>query len=188
MNLAERPHLRYAERPAKTVLRPDLAAAVSSFIYAEFDLMDGWLLHDWLSLFADVCLYWVPIDPSRSPDECISIICDDHLRLEERLFYLLDAGGASTTPRSRTLHTLGGVQVWEGVSDDELVVSTRQVIHEVRLGDYAQVGLGQTRTLPAVCEYRLAVAPDSPSGYRIASKRVELLHRDQPLWNMMFIL
>jgi 3-phenylpropionate/cinnamic acid dioxygenase small subunit len=180
--------LKYVARPSRTVPRPDLIAGVSYFIYSEFEMMDEWRLPEWLSLFADECLYWVPIDPSRSPDECISIICDDHLRLEERLYYLLEAGGASTTPRSRTLHMLGGVQVWEGGSPGELVVSTRQVIHELRLGDYAQVGLGQTRELPAAIEYRLVTAPDSPFGYQIVAKRVELLHRDQPLWNMMFVL
>jgi 3-phenylpropionate/cinnamic acid dioxygenase small subunit len=181
-------NLKYVDRPVKSVPRPDLVSVVSSFICAEFDMIDEWRLDEWLSLFADECLYWIPIDPSRSPDECISIVCDDHLRLEERLFYLLEAGGASTMPRSRTLHTLGGVQVWEGTSAGELIVSARQVIHEVRLGDYAQVGLGQSRTLPAACEYRLLNAPDTPFGYKIAAKRVELLHRDQPLWNMMFIL
>ena len=60
-----------------------------TFLYKEAELLDDLRLEEWLRLFTADGLYWVPIDEALPADVTASIVRDDSLRREERVFHLL---------------------------------------------------------------------------------------------------
>jgi len=157
-------------------------AEAEALLYREARLLDERRFHDWLAMFADDCLYWVPItdgDPATEP----SIIYDDHRRMEERVFRLLSPRAYAQEPPSRTQHTISNVEI-AGEADGVADVRCNLLLVELRTGDSAQPGLGNQRLLAARCEYRFVNGPD----WRIGLKKVWLLDRDLPHHNLTFIL
>lgn len=153
------------------------------FLILEAEMLDELRLEEWLTLFTPDGLYWVPIDESMSSDETVSIVRDDALRREERVFHLLHTRFPAQSPRSRTLHAITNVRVRPD-SETSVTVISHQTIHEVRTGDYRQIGLGQMQTIPARVEHRLDLSGDAP---RMTLKKILLLNRDMPLGNLTFL-
>ena len=129
-------------------------------------------------------IYWIPIDPHKSHTECASLIYDNSLSREERVYHLEEVGFPAQSPPSRVLHFVSNVEVI-GRSERGLEVISNQIIHELRVGDFRQVGLGERRTFSAQVRFHLAVEPD---GLRIAEKKIILLDRDISVGNMTMIL
>lgn len=154
------------------------------FLYREAALIDGWYLEDWLKLFTEDGIYWVPIDPDKAPDENTSIIYDIPIRREERVFRLLESTFPSQSPRSRIVHCISNVRVEPEPRDGLVVVHSNQQITELRAGDFRQTGLGEQRTFVGTCEHRLRIDPDHP---RIVLKKLVLLNRDISIRNLTFV-
>jgi 3-phenylpropionate/cinnamic acid dioxygenase small subunit len=154
-----------------------------AFLYGEAELLDDLRLEEWLRLFTADGLYWVPIDESQPTTETASIVRDTTLRREERVFHLLHTRFPSQSPRSRTLHMIANVRIAETGADFVRVLSN-QVIHEVRTGDFRQVGLGVVNTLVAKVEHVLKNGLDGP---KIAMKKILLINRDMPQGNLTFL-
>ncbi len=76
--------------------------------------------------------------PARG--QSVSLVNDNAIALDERIYHLLSTTFAAQTPKSRTLHFITNVVVEPG-SDDPLTVHSNQLIMELRTGDYRQVGL-----------------------------------------------
>lgn len=158
-------------------------AEVEQLLYEEAALLDDRRLEDWLQLFTDDARYWLPMgveDPSREP----SLVYDDRVRMEERVFRLMDTAAYAQMPPSRTQHDITNVRIL--AQDDSAVrIACNVVIHEVRIGDPSQVGLGVPRSIAGRCEYVLR-----PGGERwlIAEKIVRLLSRELPQYNLTFII
>lgn len=156
---------------------------VCATLFAEARLLDDRDLEGWLELFTHDCTYWLPItgdDPSVEP----SIIYDDRARMEERVFRLLDTPAHAQTPPSRTQHDLSNIEVADH-GNGELTARCNLTLHEMRVGDPSQVGLGSPRVLAGRCTYLLRRTDD---GLRIVSKRVDLLDREQPQYNLTFVI
>lgn len=159
-------------------------AEAEEFLYHEAELLDDWRLEDWLKLFTEDGVYWLPIDDTRDPDENTSIIYDVPVRREERVFRLLETPVPSQAPPSRTLHAVTNVRVERPGADGFTVVRSCQTITELRSGDFRQTGLGEQRTFVAHCVHRLRPDPD---GWRIALKKLVLLNRDISIRNLTFV-
>lgn len=159
---------------------------VEDFLYRETALIDEDRLEQWLELFTDDAIYWVPSDENTDPEFETSIIHDDRLQLEKRIYQLRNKHLAQD-PRSRTIHFISNVQVRSGNRPGEVIVLCNQLIHEMRPGDHQrlQAGTGRPRSFAACCDYVLRY---SDRNLRIARKRLLLLNRDQPLENISFIL
>src|SRR3546814_9356238 len=112
-----------------------------------------------------------------------AIMYDTALRREERVHHLLHNEFPAQSPRSRTLHVIGNVRV-RPQGGDVLVISN-QVIHEMRTGDYKQVGLGEMQQIVARVEHLYRPAAD---GFLIECKKVLLLNCDPWQGNMTFLL
>lgn len=154
------------------------------FLYREAELIDQRDFDAWLALFTDDAIYWAPNvveDPSREP----SILYDNRQRLEERVYRLTETPAHAQIPPSRTIRTVNNVQVGAGSGDNDSRVFCNTIIYEMRLGDSRQVGLGDPRWVAGRCEYLLR--PDE-DGWRIAMKKVSLLQRELPLYNLTFII
>lgn len=157
--------------------------AAEDFLIHEAELLDELRLDEWLRLFTSDGVYWIPLDADAAATEMASIVRDDTLRREERVFHLLHTRFPSQSPRSRTLHQITNVRV-RGDGDSGLTVVSNQVIHEMRTGDYRQTGLGQPTQLVARVEHCLRLVDGSP---RIALKTILLINRDMPLGNLTFL-
>jgi 3-phenylpropionate/cinnamic acid dioxygenase small subunit len=162
-------------------------ADAEALIYRECRLLDQLDLEEWLTLFTEDGIYWLPIadgDPGEAA-ELISIVYDDAERRSERVYRTLHTPVLDQNPRSRTVHLVGNVEVGEPDPEGDTPVLCSQIVAELRPGGQAQVGLNRTRVFAARCEYRLR---PGPSGWRIALKKVLLLDADQPLYNLTFVL
>ena len=72
---------------------------VERFLFLEARLMDEHRYKEWLALWAEDGLYWVPcndddIDPARH----VSIIYDDRARIQQRVERLASGGVMALTP------------------------------------------------------------------------------------------
>jgi 3-phenylpropionate/cinnamic acid dioxygenase small subunit len=101
-----------------------------------------------------------------------------------RVHHLLHERNFAQSPPSRTVHQVSNVQVWSGDREDEARVRCNVVVHEIRVGDHLQFGLGQQRVLAGKCEYRLRYQ----DGWRIACKKVVLINRHMPIVNLSFLI
>lgn len=150
------------------------------FLLHEATLLDERHLEEWLELFTADGIYWLPIQEDKGPNEATSIIYDQPVRREERVFRLLHTIAPVEDPPHRTLHTVNNVSVQEGQNGEILLLST-QVVYAARTG----VGVNEVLTFPARCEHTLRREVDV---WRIAMKRVLLLNRDHALPSLPFIL
>jgi 3-phenylpropionate/cinnamic acid dioxygenase small subunit len=155
-----------------------------AFLTSEAEMLDNLLLNEWLTLFAPNGLYWIPIDDTLSTDSTVSIVRDDSLRREERVFHLLHTRFPAQSPRSRTMHMISGIRIKES-DNGHVQILSNQVIHEVRTGDYRQLGLGQAQVIVARVEHVLDVSRATPL---IVLKKLLLLNRDMPQGNLTFLI
>ncbi|WP_213455078.1 aromatic-ring-hydroxylating dioxygenase subunit beta [Rhizomonospora bruguierae] len=155
-----------------------------ALVYREARLLDDLELDEWLTLFTDDGIYWVPIDENAPVDESVSIIYDWPLRREERVRHLLDIPFPAQSPRSRTMHLVSNVESVKQESG-EYLVRTNQIIHEIRVGDFSQVGLGVVNVLAGQVHYTVRIVNGNPL---IAMKKVLLLNREMPQGNLTFML
>jgi benzoate/toluate 1,2-dioxygenase subunit beta len=143
----------------------------------ECRLIDERRFDEWLALFSPDCRYWLPLtdgDPDFEP----SLVYDDYIRMQERVFRLANTHAPSQEPAARTLHNVSNVEV---VGEAE--VTANLTIFEFRPGDPSQVGLGTQRVFAARAEYVVIGGPE----WRIKLKKVWLLDRDAPHYNLTFI-
>jgi 3-phenylpropionate/cinnamic acid dioxygenase small subunit len=157
------------------------------FIFREVRLLDTLRLEEWLSLFTEDGMYWLPIadgDPDGA-DEAVSIVYDDRARREERVYRTLHTPVLDQSPRSRTVHLVGNVEVLGADERGDVRVLCSQFVGELRPGGRGQVGLNQTRVFAARAEYRLRATSD---GWRMSMKKLMLLDADQPIHNLTFVI
>jgi len=138
----------------------------------EARLLDEGRFEDWLALYADQCVVWVPAaerpgDPRRE----VTVFFDDRQRLEDRIFRLRTGKAWSQVPASRTVRMVSNVEVFR--AGQKLMVRSNLLLHEFRAGE--------TRTLAAWCAHRLAHG-------KIEAKQVNLVERDQSLRNPSILL
>ena len=162
-------------------------ARARDFLFHEATLLDEWQLNDWLELFTEEGIYWIPIDEDRGPEDNTSLIYDISIRRQERVFRLLETPVPSQEPRSRTIHAITNVRVGDpvdAVPGADHLVHSYQMITELRAGDFRQTGLGEQRTFVGRCEHHLV---ETDGDLRIVQKKLILINRDISIRNLTFI-
>jgi len=150
---------------------------VEQFIYHEADLMDEHRYDEWLALWTDDALYWVPsggddIDPKRE----ISLIYDDRVRLQVRITRLKSGFAHAQEPKSRMRRVVSNIVTQEAENGD-IVVFSNFLLTELRRG---KQDIFAGRTI-----HRLR--PDNGS-FRLASKKVLLVNNDEHIDNLTFLI
>ena len=148
----------------------------ADFLYHEAALLDQRRFDEWLELYADDALYWVPQGEDPDPARDVSIAYDDRRRLHERVVRLTSGFAHSQDPPSRTCHVIGNVRQ-TGESDGALEIASAQIVAEVRRNTQ-NLFAGQV-------EHQLV--PDGES-FRIRRKVVRLVNSDVPLGNVTFLI
>src|SRR3989442_11968559 len=99
--------------------------AVVEFIYREARLADEARYAEWLALWTDDGVYWVPAttDPSADPDKHISHIYDNRGRIETRIKMLQTGYRYSQEPASLMRRLISNIEV-AAADDGELVAQS----------------------------------------------------------------
>ena len=152
---------------------PALRDECRAFLEREARLLDEARYEEWLALFAERCVYWVPATrPAGDPRREVAVAFDDRRRLEDRIYRLRTGSAWSQTPASRTVRSVSNVEVFDCAP--KLMVRSNVLLAEFRAGE--------TRLLAASSAYRLSAER------KIEAKQVNLIECDQNLRNPSLIL
>jgi 3-phenylpropionate/cinnamic acid dioxygenase small subunit len=121
-----------------------LQAEVTNLVYREAMLLDRRRWEEWLALYTEDAVYWVPAwaseeETTDDPNTQLNLI---YLRnrggLEDRIFRIESRDSYASVPLDRTVHVVGNVLV-ERANGDEIEATANCLVHT-----YGKRG-GQTR-------------------------------------------
>jgi 3-phenylpropionate/cinnamic acid dioxygenase small subunit len=136
------PHLAPGPAPAIDVWRE-----IEQFLYRQSELLDGKLWQDYIDLFADDGLYWMPVTPDQTDWESSpSIFAEDKYMMEVRMGRVTHPTAWSQAPMWATSHVIGNVVV-ERESHGEYGVRSRFHMMELRRDDVRHFGGTYRHTL-----------------------------------------
>lgn len=141
------------------------------FLIHEGRLLDERRFEDWMALFTDDGLYWVPSTPDQTdPYQQASLFFDDRELMKTRIDRLRHPRIHIQTPPSRTNHMVSNVIVEEAdAAAGVYLVSSSMMMSECRLDIQRHFSGRQF--------HRLEKDGDS---FRIRLKRVQLINCDSP--------
>ena len=151
--------------PAVPATPNDLQREVENFLYRQAALLDAKCWQDWINLFADDGVYWMPI--AQEQTDWVgqpSIFAEDRLIMEIRMGRLNHPNAWSQAPQWGTSHLVGNVVI-ESVSADRIEVCSRFQMMELRRDDVRHFG----------GTYRHSLVR-TPQGLRIRLQRVDLMN------------
>ncbi len=144
--------------------------SVARFLYEEARLLDERRFEEWLQLFDDDGVYWVPSQPDQgSARDTLSLFFESKPLLALRMSRLAQASMHAQIPPSRTLHHVGAVSVQLEDAGSVFEARSSLIVAEWRSGE--------GRWFAGRAVHRLRRAGDA---FRIALKRVDLINCDAP--------
>ena len=156
--------------------------AAIAFLYLEARLADEARYADWLALWTDDAVYWVPAttDPAADPDMHISHVYDNRARLETRVRMLQTGHRLSQEPASRMRRLIANVEVTAGESPGALLVESNFLLGElaIQAGHELHWWIGRTT-------HRLRPVDGA---LRMSFKKVVLVNAAEPLPNLAFLI
>lgn len=150
---------------------------VEQFLYYEADLMDEHRYDEWLALWADDALYWVPtgrdeIDPKRE----ISLIYDDRTRLQVRISRLKSGFAHAQEPKSRMRRVVSNIVITE-TENGEILTQSNFLLAELRRG---KQDMFAGRTIHRLRPYQ--------GSFKLVFKKVLLVNNDESIDNLTFLI
>jgi 3-phenylpropionate/cinnamic acid dioxygenase small subunit len=112
----------------------DLHGEVTRLVYREAMLLDRRRWDDWIDMFTEDAVYWVPAwkseeETTNDPDGQLNLI---YLRnrggLEDRVFRIETRESYASVPLDRTVHVVSNVLV-ESEADDVIEVTANCLVH-----------------------------------------------------------
>ncbi|MGQ0652706.1 MAG: aromatic-ring-hydroxylating dioxygenase subunit beta [Betaproteobacteria bacterium] len=141
-----------------------MSAELTAFVLREARLLDERRFAEWLALFDEDGVYWVPGQPGQaSPHEGLSIVYEPRALLAMRVERLASAEPHVQSPPSRTVHHVSALEI------ADLEIRSALVMAEWRAGE--------ARWFAARVHHRLR---RSAQGLRIVLKRVDLIDSEAP--------
>jgi ethylbenzene dioxygenase subunit beta len=149
---------------------PEAAREIEQFLFHEARLLDQQRYEDWLALYAEDAVYWLPLEQGqRDALETSSIIRDDKTLLALRVRQARHPRAHARLPLARTVHQVGNVMVLAEKNGAIDVASTLQL---------TEFRAEKQRLWSALVEHRLRRAPQ---GLQIVRKRVDLVNSEGEL-------
>lgn len=149
---------------AMTAMRADISR-VSQFLYEEAALLDQRRWFEWLDLFAEGAMYWVPLTPDQpDPVNHVSIFYEDAMMREVRARRLEEQRAWSQQPLVHAARIVGNIRLGKDGDDDGIVLRSTFIMAESRIPFHRQIAGFYT--------HRLVEHGD---GFRIAEKRVDII-------------
>jgi len=154
--------------------------AAVEFLYREARLADEARYAEWLALWTDDGVYWVPAttDPDADPDRHLSHIYDNRARLDTRVNLLRSGHRYSQEPASLMRRLVSNVEV--ASEGGELVAESNFILAElsVQAGHEMHWWAGRVT-------HRLRRVGDE---LRMSRKKVVLVNAAEPLPNLSFLI
>jgi len=157
-------------------MNPETRQQIEDFLYTEARLLDQRDYEQWVALFAEDGIYWVPAGDEADPNESVALIYDNKKRLEERLIRIGSNRFWAQQPVTQTCRIVGNVVATEAAGD-EIEVRSRLIMTVLRRD--------RKELLSGVCDFRLRQEGD---GYLIVNKTVRLIEREQHFDNLTFLI
>ncbi|HUP35554.1 MAG TPA: aromatic-ring-hydroxylating dioxygenase subunit beta [Candidatus Limnocylindria bacterium] len=155
--------------------------AVVEFLHREARLADEARYAEWLALWTDDAVYWVPAttEPDADPETRISHIYDNRARLETRIKLLQTGHRYSQEPASLMRRLISNVEVAEE-PDGRLVAGSNFMLAELSVQAKAEMHWWVGR---ATHHLRRGDGP-----LRMSLKKVVLINAAEPLPNLSFLI
>jgi benzoate/toluate 1,2-dioxygenase subunit beta len=155
-----------ARKPAarKTADGHDTQHAVEQFLYRQAELLDEKRWQDYIDLFADDGMYWMPPEPSHATWEGMpSIFAEDKSLMTVRMKRVLHPDAWSQRPLWGTNHVVGNIVIEKEASNGDVCVRSRFHMMELRRDDVRHFAGAYTHQLKKTRD-----------GYRIKLQRVDM--------------
>ena len=155
--------------------------AVVAFLYEEARLADEARYAEWLALWTDDAVYWVPstTDPGADPETHLSHVYDNRGRLETRIKMLQSGYRFSQEPASLMRRLISNVEVREA-ENGELIAESNFLLGELAVQAKREMHwwIGRTTHRLRRVDGRL----------RMCRKKVVLVNAAEPLPNLSFLI
>jgi benzoate/toluate 1,2-dioxygenase beta subunit len=154
---------------------------VVEFLYREARLADEARYAEWLALWTEDAVYWVPAstDPAADPETRISHIYDNRARLETRIKLLQTGHRYSQEPASLMRRLISNVEVEAG-TDGALVAGSNFILAELSVQAKAEMHWWVGRATHHLRRVDGAL--------RMRLKKVVLINAAEPLPNLSFLI
>jgi 3-phenylpropionate/cinnamic acid dioxygenase small subunit len=155
--------------------------AVADFLYLEARLADEARYAEWLELWTDDGVYWVPAttDPGADPERHLSHIYDNRARIETRVKLLQTGVRHSQEPASQMRRLVSNIEV-EAAADGELVAGSNFILAELAVQARRELHWWAGRVT-----HRLRRVDGR---LRMSRKTVVLVNAAEPLPNLAFLI
>jgi len=155
--------------------------AAVEFIYREARLADEARYAEWLALWTDDAVYWVPAttDPGADPDKQISHIYDNRGRLETRVKLLQTGHRYSQEPASLMRRLVSNIEAAPAVNG-ELLVESNFALAELAIQAKRELHWWVGRTTHQLRRVG--------GELRMCRKKVVLVNAAEPLPNLSFLI
>jgi 3-phenylpropionate/cinnamic acid dioxygenase small subunit len=151
---------------------------IREFLFHEARLMDEGRYAEWLALWTEDALYWVPCNQDDiDPRSHVSIIYDDRERLEQRVERLLSGSVLAVEPRPRMRRIISNIEMIEN-DDGTIAVEANFIVGLARSAGQQQLWIGRS-------QYQLL---SISNGYKISRKKVLLINSDQEIPLLQFLI
>jgi 3-phenylpropionate/cinnamic acid dioxygenase small subunit len=152
-------------------------SAIERFLYQEARLMDEGHYREWLSLWTDDAIYWVPCSEDDSdPTRDVSLIYDNRERLMQRVDRLLSGTVQALDPKPRMRRVVSNIEVGSADGGDLTVASNFILVHS--RWDTQQIWAGRTL-------HRLR---RDGAAFKMAFKKVLLINAEQEIPLLQFLI
>ena len=155
--------------------------AVVEFLYREARLADEARYAEWLALWTEEAVYWVPSStgPDADPETRISHIYDNRARLETRIKLLQTGHRYSQEPASLMRRLISNIEVVDG-RDGQLVAGSNFILAELSIQAKAEMHWWVGRATHHLRRVEGAL--------RMSLKKVVLINAAEPLPNLSFLI
>ena len=164
-----------------TLLSDAERQGVIDFLYLEARLADEARYAEWLALWTDDGVYWVPAttDPGADPEKHLSHIYDNRGRLETRVKMLQSGYRYSQEPASPMRRLITNVEI-ERVEGGELVAQSNFLLAELSIQAKHTMHWWMGRTT-----HRLRMVDGALT---MCAKKIVLVNAAEPLPNLTFLI
>ncbi len=150
---------------------------ISQFLYREARLQDEHRFAEWEALWTDDGVYWVPANGSDGdPEREMSIIYDNRSRIGLRIRQFFTGKRYSAQPVVRLRRVVANIELLADEADTVRVAANVVLFESSRRGDTVWASRN---------EYLLR---SEGAGWRMASKKVDLVNNGTALKTMAFLV
>jgi 3-phenylpropionate/cinnamic acid dioxygenase small subunit len=159
----------------------DERQAVIDFLHLEARLADEARYAEWLALWTDDGVYWVPAttDPAADPGKHLSHIYDNRVRIETRVKMLQSGYRYSQEPASLMRRLIANIEITKA-DNGELVAESNFM-----LGELAVQAKHEMHWWVGRMTHRLRRVDGA---LKMCAKKVVLVNAAEPLPNLTFLL